>query len=155
MWLTSVVLPLPRKPVTSVTGSRPAARRDGASKVAGGTLMAGWRRAAVEQVAGADRRLADPLAVGGGEGVQCPPAGAVAGDDVLDIEGSQRLDRLRDDMLHDAAQMQTAHHRVDRDVGKQTPHLGADIDDAGVGAGAEHDQAEIADVATSMRSSIS
>ena len=49
-------------------------------------------------------------------------------------------------MLHDAAQMQAAHHRVDRAVGKQAPHLGADIDDAGVAAGAEHDQAEIAHV---------
>ena len=67
---------------------QPAGRGAGRRLEGRGAGISGGCAAAVEQVAGADRRLADPLAVGGGEGVQGPPAGAVAGDDVLDVEGS-------------------------------------------------------------------
>ncbi len=116
------------------TSSAPWSRRSGAG------------HAGVERVGGADGGLADPIAILVGQRMQRPPAGAVAGDDVGDVEGLQRLDRLRDEMLHDAAQVQAAHHRMDRRVGKQALCLGADIDDAGVRAGAEHDEAEIAHV---------
>ena len=82
MWLTRVVLPLPRKPVTSVTGRRLGGRARRGRRRWRSASCGRRRRAAVEQVAGADRRLADPLAVGVGERVQRAPAGAVAGDDV-------------------------------------------------------------------------
>src|SRR5262245_20199547 len=40
-------------------------------------------------------------------------------------------------------------HAVDRNVGKEVPHLGADIDDAGMRAGAEDDQSELAHMRSS------
>ena len=64
--------------------------------------------------------------------MQRAPPGAVTGDDVADVEGLQRLDSLGDEMLHDAAQMQAAHHRVDRYAGEAGGHLRADVDDAGM-----------------------
>lgn len=70
------------------------------------------------------------------------PAGVVAGEKVAHIDGTQPLDGLRDDALHDAAEMQAAHHGVDRHVGEQAAGLGADVDDAGMRAGAEHDESE-------------
>ena len=43
----------------------------------------------VEQIAGADGRLADALAIGIGQRMQRPPAGAMAGDEIADVERSQ------------------------------------------------------------------
>ena len=42
--------------------------------------------------------------------------------------------------------MQATHHRMDRNVRKEAPDLGADIDDPRMGAGAEDDQAQIAHI---------
>src|SRR3954466_8147238 len=72
----------------------------------------------IEGIFGADRGLADGVAKGVGQRVQCTPAGAMPGDDVIDPERPQSLHRVRNDPFHDAAEMQPAHHAVDRDVGK-------------------------------------
>ena len=100
----------------------------------------------VEGIFGADRGLAHGIAEGIGERVQRAPTRAMPGDDVADPKRPQSLHGVRNDPFHDAAEMQAAHHAVDRYVGKQVSRVRAHIDDAGVGAGAEHDQAEIADV---------
>src|SRR4051812_30285809 len=105
-----------------------------------------WRLSAIEDIAGADCGLADSLAERLGKCVEGSPASAVTGDDVTDIEGLQCLDGLWNDVLHDAAKMQTAHHRMDWSVWKQAMHFHADVDDAGVRTGAEHDQHKIADL---------
>ena len=65
---------------------------------------------------------------------------------VRDRERPQSLDSIGNDLLHDAAEMQAAHHAVDRDIRKQMPHLGADIDDAGMRARAQHNQPQILDM---------
>jgi hypothetical protein len=88
----------------------------------------------------------DGVAEGVGQRVQRAPAGAMPGDDVIDPERPQSLHRVRNDPFHDAPEMQPAHHAVDRDVRKQISRVHAHVDDAGVGACAEHDQAEIADM---------
>src|SRR5215472_4315620 len=98
MWLTSVVLPLPRNPAMTVTG-----RRAPSVECIGG-----------KGVGGADGRLADPVAKCIGERMQSAPAGAVAGDDVFDAEWPQSLDGLGNDRLHYTAQMQPSHDTVDR-----------------------------------------
>ena len=63
-----------------------------------------------------------------------------------DREWPQPFHSLRDQPLHDPAEMQTADHAVDRQIGKQLVHLGADIDDPGMRAGAEDDQSQILDM---------
>src|SRR6516225_4420613 len=128
MWLTRVVLPLPRKPAMTVTGRRAPS---------GGSI-------GDKGVGRADSRLADPVAERIGERVQRTPAGAMAGDDVFDAERSQPLDRLWNNRFHYAAQMQSSHHAVDRNTGEQPLHLGADIEDARMRAGADDDQSLIA-----------
>ena len=99
-----------------------------------------------EGVGRSDRRLADAIAKRGGKRMQGAPAGAMAGDDVGNREWPQPLDSVGDDPLHDPAEVQAAHHAMDRDLGKQMPHLGADIDDAGMRTRAEHDQSQILDM---------
>src|SRR5262245_25015507 len=74
----------------------------------------------VEGVRGADGRLAHCVAEGIGKGVQRAPAGAVAGDDLLDAKRPQALDGLGNDPLHHTAEVQPAHHAVDRNVGKRS-----------------------------------
>ena len=59
-------------------------------------------------------------------------------------ERPQPFHGLGNDPLHHAAEMQASHRAVDRDIGKQVPHLGADVDDAGMGACAEDDEPEVA-----------
>src|SRR5215472_15450802 len=78
--------------------------------------------------------------------MQGAPASAVAADDVADVEGLQAFDRLGDEALHDAAQMQASHHRMNREIREQAPDLGTDIDDPRMGAGAEDDQPPSADM---------
>ncbi len=68
-------------------------------------------------------------------------------DDVLDVEGPQRFHGLRTDVLHHAAQMQSAHDGVDRDSGEPALDLGAhSLTMPAWEQGAEHDQAEVAHV---------
>src|SRR5262249_34733260 len=69
--------------------------------------------ALVKRVRRADGRFADGITEGVGQGMQGPPAGAVAADDVTDLEWLQALDRVRDHLLHDAAQVQPTHQGVD------------------------------------------
>src|SRR5579885_947785 len=128
-WFTSVVFPLPRKPVTMVTGTRgvpPSVLRRGAAGIEGVGRAYG----------GLAHRIAERL----GERVEGAPAGAMPRDDMPDVEGSQPFDRLRDDALHDAAEMQAAHDGMDRNLREEVADLDADIDDPGMGAGAEDDQ---------------
>ena len=63
-------------------------------------------------------------------------------DDVPDIEGPQRFDGLRNDVLHHAAEMQPAHDGMNGDSGEELADVGADIDDSGMRAGAEDDEAQ-------------
>src|SRR5262245_28575621 len=94
--------------------------------------------AQLKRVARAYRRLADRVAECVRQGVERPPPGTMARDDVLDPEWPQSIHGGRDDALHDAAEMQPAHHTVEGSVRKESTRMGADIDDAGVRTCAEH-----------------
>ena len=52
-----------------------------------------------------DSRLTDGVTKGIGKGVQRPPTRTVTGDDVFDSKWPQSIHRVRNDPLHDAAQM--------------------------------------------------
>ena len=100
----------------------------------------------IEGVFRADRGLAHRVAEGVCERVQRAPTGAVAGDDVRDAKWPQPIDGVRNDSLHDAAEVQPAHDAVDRNVGEEIAGMETYVDDARVRARAEHDQSQMAHV---------
>ena len=51
--------------------------------------------------------------------------------------------QCRNDRLHHPAQMQAPHHAIGRDFRKEASRVRADVDDAGMGACAEHNQSEL------------
>src|SRR5437868_9784567 len=99
MWFTRVVLPLPRKPAIIVTGRR-------------ASCSMGFIGS--EGIGCPDRRLADPGAECIGNSVQSSPTGAMPGYDVFDAKGPQALDGFGNDRFHQAAQMQSSHHAMER-----------------------------------------
>src|SRR3984893_14577079 len=148
MCLIRLVLPLPRKPVITVTGKR-------ASEYSGGDLLmtqsaqssdAGLlscllttNDCSVEGVFRADRGLAHCFTKGISKSVQRTPTSAVAGDAVRDTKQPQPFNGVRNDPFHHAAEVQPAHDAVDWNVGKEIAGMEAYVDDARVRARAEDD----------------
>src|ERR1700730_16177240 len=149
MCLIRLVLPLPRKPVITVTGKR-------ASEYSGGDLL--MTQSAQSSDAGLLSCLLTTNDVQRRRCISCRPRTgsllhqrhqqerAVAGDDVRDTKRPQPFNGVRNDPFHHAAEVQPAHDAVDWNVGKEIAGMEAYVDDARVRGGAEDGEAQIAHV---------
>jgi hypothetical protein len=65
---------------------------------------------------------------------------------VLDCERPQSVYRLGNHPLHHASEMEPTHRAVDWNVRKESPRVGAHVDDAGMRARAKNDQSQVEDM---------
>jgi len=82
-----------------------------------------------------DERFAEP----GSDGMLGSPSGAVGGDDDAGPQRAKVVQDLGDERLEDrSAEVEPAHHGVERAFFGQAPGLAADVDDPGVAAAGDH-----------------
>jgi hypothetical protein len=125
-----------------VTGKR-GSRSD---EISPGAMFLWVQMTEVKGIGSTDRRLTDCVAKCVCQSVQGAPARAMPGDDVFDAKRPQRLHCIWNNAFHYAAQMQTSHDAMYRNIGEQVSHLRAYVGDAGMRAGAEDDQSQMADM---------
>lgn len=90
-----------------------------------------------------DERLAEP----GADGVLGSPSGAVGGDDDAGHQRAKVVQDPGDERLEDrSAEVEPAHHRVERAFLGQAPGVAADADDSGVAAAGDHQEPLVLDV---------
>src|SRR5215472_14997214 len=104
------------------------------------------RRSAAEGEGAAHGADHEPVSEVTVEAHHCLEAGAMLGDDVIELERPEGIDHAADPLLAEATQVKAADHRVDlgdaRDVGRPA----ADADDAAMGARGDDDEAPVAHV---------